>query len=256
MHGLPAPDKKKAAKRSTPRYAMVAKDLADCISGGKYPPGTLLPTEPQLSEMYGVSRQTVREALRRLADAGVVSRHPGRGTRVHKRPEGSNYSYQMGSLADISEYARDVPLTIDHIEQVTATGPLLELLACRHGTHWLRLTGKRTRRGDAAAVAISELFIRAAYPGIEKHLRELKSAIYVVLEEHYGEIIDEVHQEILAVAADAATAAALGLEEGAPALEVRRRFLGPGDRVVVLGRVIYPGHTFSYTARFRRETQA
>jgi GntR family transcriptional regulator len=251
-----SPDGAKVAKRSTPLYAAVAKDLVDRISSGKYPPGTLLPTEPQLSEMYGVSRQTVREALRRLADSGLVSRQPGVGTRVHKAAPGTSYSYQIGSLSDITEYARDVPLKVDSIEEIEARGELAERLSCRQGTRWLHVKGKRSRIGDTTAVATSEIFLRAAYPGIEAHLQDLHGAVHVVLEEHYGEIIDEVHQEILAIEADAPTAAALGLETGAPALEVRRRFFGPGDRLILLGRVVYPGHSFSYTARFRRDTQA
>lgn len=249
-------DDAKAAKRPTPLYATVAKDLIDRISSGKYPPGALLPTEPQLSQMYGVSRQTVREALRRLADSGLVSRQPGVGTRVHKAAAGASYSYQMGSLSDITEYAREVPLKVDAIQEVEARGELAELLSCRQGTRWLHVTGKRSRIGETTAVAISEIFLRAAYPGIEAHLHDLHGAVYGVLEEHYGEIIDEVQQEILAVAADEATAAALGLETGAPALEVRRRFFGPGGRLVLSGRAVYPGQSFSYTARFRRETQA
>jgi GntR family transcriptional regulator len=40
------------------------------------------PTDQELVETYGVSRQTVREAVRRLADDGVLARERGRGTRV------------------------------------------------------------------------------------------------------------------------------------------------------------------------------
>ena len=44
-----------------------------------------IPAEPQLAEDYAVSRQTVREAIRRLQDAGLLRRERGRGTFVADR---------------------------------------------------------------------------------------------------------------------------------------------------------------------------
>ncbi len=46
--------------------------------------GTPLPTEEELCQQYGVSRQTVRNAVLELVDDGVVTRRPGQGSFVRK----------------------------------------------------------------------------------------------------------------------------------------------------------------------------
>jgi GntR family transcriptional regulator len=56
--------------------------LREAIVAGDYPAGTLLPGELRLAEQHGVSRVTIRRALDGLADGGLISRQPGRGTVV------------------------------------------------------------------------------------------------------------------------------------------------------------------------------
>jgi DNA-binding FadR family transcriptional regulator len=60
----------------------VAEDLERVISQGRLPRDGSLPSEQLLSRQYGVSRTTVREALRHLAARGLIVQHPGRRSRV------------------------------------------------------------------------------------------------------------------------------------------------------------------------------
>ncbi|TBL28335.1 FadR family transcriptional regulator, partial [Verrucosispora sp. SN26_14.1] len=52
------------------------------ILAGEWPVGSRIPTEPQLVEDLGVGRNTVREAVRALAHAGVLECRQGSGTYV------------------------------------------------------------------------------------------------------------------------------------------------------------------------------
>ena len=65
-----------------PRYMALARRLAEGIRQGKYPVNSLLPTEAELTSKYGISRFTVREAIRQLQSQGLVIRRQGVGTRV------------------------------------------------------------------------------------------------------------------------------------------------------------------------------
>lgn len=67
------------------RSGQVAERLLGDIVAGKYPPGARLPTEPELCEAMGVSRATVREAMKSLQQRGVTSIEQGRGTFVNPR---------------------------------------------------------------------------------------------------------------------------------------------------------------------------
>jgi len=81
--------KKLAANRAS-LSDTVAQELLKKIESGEYGPGAKLPTEPVLSEEYGVSRTVVREAISRLKNEGVVEPRQGSGVYVseqgHLRP--------------------------------------------------------------------------------------------------------------------------------------------------------------------------
>jgi GntR family transcriptional regulator len=70
---------------STPLYRRIAAELRDAITRGQLQPGSQLPTEQELGDRYRVSRNTVRLALGLLANEGIITSTPGRGTFVRDR---------------------------------------------------------------------------------------------------------------------------------------------------------------------------
>ncbi len=65
-------------------WAQVQEDLRRRLGTGAF--AQRFPTELELVEQYGVSRHTVREALRRLRDSGVLDSARGRGTWIAQQP--------------------------------------------------------------------------------------------------------------------------------------------------------------------------
>jgi GntR family transcriptional regulator len=61
------------------RYHTIAGELRRRIASGDLPPGRLLPSESQLGAAYAASRSTVRKALLRLKDEGVIDSRQGFG---------------------------------------------------------------------------------------------------------------------------------------------------------------------------------
>lgn len=88
------------------RYQQVANVLLSEIENGDHPIGSLLPTEHELCDHFGVSRYTVREALRRLFEAGLVARRRGAGTTVIATKRPPLYDLTVGSVMDIFNYAK------------------------------------------------------------------------------------------------------------------------------------------------------
>lgn len=64
------------------KYIMLANLLRQQILGGQYHAGDKLASENQLSQQYGLSRQTVRQALALLEQEGLLLRQRGSGTYV------------------------------------------------------------------------------------------------------------------------------------------------------------------------------
>jgi DNA-binding FadR family transcriptional regulator len=63
-------------------HAHVVEAVVPMIVSGELAPGSLLPTEPEMSARFGVSRSVVREALRVLGAKGLIEVRHGSGTRV------------------------------------------------------------------------------------------------------------------------------------------------------------------------------
>ncbi|WP_165615946.1 GntR family transcriptional regulator [Parafrankia irregularis] len=70
------------ARRHVPAYQRVADDLRTRIEAGEFGETGRLPTEPQLQKQYSVSSTTARNAVKRLAAAGIVETIHGSGTYV------------------------------------------------------------------------------------------------------------------------------------------------------------------------------
>src|SRR6266566_9797433 len=67
---------------SEPITQRITSDLRRQIHEGTLGPGALLPSEPELAQTYGVSRQTARTALQALEQEGLVVVRPRRGRLV------------------------------------------------------------------------------------------------------------------------------------------------------------------------------
>jgi DNA-binding FadR family transcriptional regulator len=67
---------------NVPLSAQVAEQLRGRIADGEFPVGSLIPTEHELSEQLGISRNSVREAIRSLVHAGLLGARAGYGTFV------------------------------------------------------------------------------------------------------------------------------------------------------------------------------
>src|SRR3954469_5582259 len=61
---------------------VVISVLVEEIVSGRYPPGSLLPPEPELCRSFDVSRPVVREAMKALEEKGLAHAQQGRGTTI------------------------------------------------------------------------------------------------------------------------------------------------------------------------------
>src|SRR2546423_7950536 len=107
-----------------------AQHLRERTRWGAWPEGVALPTERALSEQAGLSRTSVREALRMLELDGLIEIRPGRGggARV-RRPAGDELTRQL----ELFIWGRDI--SVEHLHDVrTALEALGAEGAARHRT--------------------------------------------------------------------------------------------------------------------------
>jgi DNA-binding GntR family transcriptional regulator len=74
--------------RKVPLYKKLYADLKRSIDDGKYPVGSLLPSENELCEKYETTRATVRHSLKELMILGYITRRHGKGSIVAEPKKG------------------------------------------------------------------------------------------------------------------------------------------------------------------------
>ena len=248
--------KRSAEDKGQPLYVRLAQSLGDGIASGRYSVGTLLPTEAELGLAFGVSRYTVRQAIQHLRHQGLVSARKGVGTRVEARRRKSTYTHSFHSLTELLQYASQTQLQVLHQEIRSVRGAAAELLGCRTGKRWLRVTGVRYPARDGKPICVSESLIDAAYKAIAGEIGRARTAICAVIERRFGETIVEVEQQIEGTTLSAEQAQHLDAEAGASALRITRRYFVTGRRLIELSISLHPADRFSYAMTIKRDVPA
>lgn len=235
------------------RYERIAQALQERIASGSVAVGETLPTEAVLCKKYGVSRYTAREALRRLRDAGLITRRPRSGSTVAAAQAHSAFSLPLGSAEDLLRYATETRFIIERRERIRATGEDLAVLECRRGQEWIKLSGTRVRRAVAAPLCLINVYLNIALAGLEKRLPRSSGVIYPQVEKALGVRISWIGHRIEAALLGEPEAQRLRAKAGAPALRVRRYYYDANERLLEVSDSLHPAERFAYQMRLRRE---
>lgn len=244
------------ALASQPQYALVAQRLIDDITSGRYPVGSLLPTELELCTQFGVSRHTVREAIRRLQERGLVTRQRGIGTSVKANRVETRYVQSATAISDLPRYVEETRLVTTDATEVTADSALAELLRCPEGQRWVKVRGFRYAGKQKLPMALSDIYVSAAYGGVRRLIGTMKVPVYALIEKQYGIAIAEVRQEIRATLIGAPEAKLLSVKPGSAGLVVTRRYFGDDDRPIEVAVNLHPADRFSYSMTLRLQSPA
>ena len=243
--------RKKAVRE--PRYVWLRECLVKDIGNGKYPVGSLLPPEHQLAETYGVSRHTVREATRKLAETGLISRHPGIGTVVCATRDPNPYVAGLGTAKDLFEYTSATRLDVLDSRTIVVDAASAEALGCEVGSRWVELRAFRRATGQVAPISFSRVYLRPEFADIERRLHGNHISIYAMLERFHGQEIYAVRQEIDAALMPADAARLLGVRPRSAALKIRRAYLDRAGRVLGVSENLYPAERFRMVNYWSKE---
>jgi GntR family transcriptional regulator len=227
-----------------PKYYAVKRHLLDLI--GSLPPGSLVPTERELTVELGTSRTTVRQALGELVGEGRLVRRQGSGTYV---AEGKiSWPLQMTSFteqaaaAGYSATTRLLDAGRRRASEEVAARLGLKVGAPVHLIERLRLV-------DGAAMAVETSHLSAArFPGLIAKVRKA-SSLYRVLDEAYGVTPMSAEETIETAAASPREAALLDTDTGAPMLVLSRHSFDADGTPVEWVRSWYRGDRYTFVAR-------
>ena len=200
-----------------PLWRQLHQDLVRRIAAGEFDSG--FPGEVELQHEYAVSRYTVREALRRIRETGLIDSSRGRSTRVRaepiEQPLGSLYSLYREVEAQGLEQRSEV-LALERRLDAAAAGqlgrpaeePLFYL-------ERIRLAGGEPLAHDRVWLPLS-----LAEPLLRHDFTH--SALYDELARMTGTRPTGGRERISAVAAEPDEAQRLGIEPGSPCFSIER----------------------------------
>jgi DNA-binding GntR family transcriptional regulator len=237
---------------SVAAYQTVAQDLREAILRDEFGDGRL-PTEAQLAESYGVSRQTVRRAFHDLVAEGMVTRFPGRGTFV--APRGA-YLRQFGSVEDLMALALDTTL-----ELLTPLRRTVHLDAASR----LRLSSDHVfamqfrRLYDDTPFCVTSVYLPPESGQALMDVPEFRRAgartdmtVIGLLDARLDAPIAEAEQSITAVHAPPPIAQHLACEPDTALLRIDRLYFATDGTAVELATSHFLPDRYSYRIRLRR----
>jgi GntR family transcriptional regulator len=236
-----------------PRYVQLATTLMREIESGRYPIGALIPTEFELCDQFGVSRFTVREAVKLLVQQGLIVRQAGVGSRVQSAPVDVRYTQTMSGLADLQQYADETTLVVDSKNIVELTAKRAEQLKVSPKETWLHVEGLRFARDERLPICHTEVFIAPHLRSVAGIHARTKQPIYAILEKEFGVKITRVEQEISAVILSAKMINRLKTSARSPAIWICRRYFDERGDLIEQAHNTHPADRFTYREVFQRD---
>ena len=229
----------------SPLHQRIRADIEERILSGAWPPGHRLPFEHELMTQYGCARMTVNKVMSALAQSGLIERRRRAGSFV-RAPSGQSAILDIPDIkAEI--VGRGLPYGYELLAQrrrrateadtqaiAVPPGADLLLLRCRHRAGPTPFALEERRIALAAVPEAARVDFTLNPPG---------TWLLAHVPWH------EAEHRIEARNADAETAVALAIPQGAACLVVERRTWRSGEPVTSV-RLWFPGHLQKFVARF------
>jgi GntR family transcriptional regulator len=232
-----------------PKYLQIRAVLLRRLQD-EFAPGDRFPTEAALCEEFGVSRETIREALAAFEEQGLIVRGRGTGAIVRRRPEAVIERRVTGLVEDFAELNRDTYAKLITAEVRSAQEREARALSVAPGSpiYFIR----RLRILDGAPLVVHDAYLPVEY-GVPLARRDLsRTSIQRELRSCLGEIPIEDFQEIDAGIVDPQFADLLSVPISGPLLQMRRRHIDSAGKPVVFFVSWFRSDRYYATVKFPR----
>lgn len=207
-----------------PLWAQIVADLDQRITTGEF--SSALPSDGELMEYYGVSRHTVRDAVRRLHDRGVVSRARGRETQLVSESIEQELGFAYSFFRSVESRGHDQRSIVRHLE-ARASEEVASHLDLPPASIMVYL--ERVRLVDGSPVAVDAVWLPTSIARPLLGADFSHTSVYEELARLCHVRPESGSERIRPVAASAVEAELLEVVVGEPLLQIERRTTSSGD---------------------------
>ena len=229
-------------------YLQLTRILLGQITSGKWENGGQIPTEAELCLQYGVSKITVRQAIKNLAAEGYLLKIQGKGTFVRNSERPSGVAMKTRFIEDM--YGKEVQVR----REVVARGVQSNAHSAREylKTHEdiYRIVSQRVVEGEP--ISMDESYIPVALLPGANTLDFADGSLLAVLQERGTKKIFKIVQTVEIVPVLGEYAKSLVVTEGVPGLLIHRLFLGQDETPVAYTRFLGRSDRYKFQTEFER----
>lgn len=242
------------SKNPAPLHTQVELLVRRMIEDPLYQKGELLPPEAQMAAQLGISRNTVRAAISRLVQEGLLERKAGVGTRVVKQSISTKLKDWASFTGEMLEKGIVVQTFSLEAAMIAPEEEVFRELGITPGgkvKRLLRMARVRGYDGIASVYSISWFHPRANLAVDDN----FSTPLYELIRGKSSVVAENSREEIRAIVADADLADRLGTEAGLPILERRRVVEDAGGRRLEYNLNYYRGDRFTYSINIHRSRE-
>ncbi|MBN1318830.1 MAG: GntR family transcriptional regulator [Anaerolineales bacterium] len=234
-----------------PLYHQLLELLEKELAAGKYPPGSKFPSESELIGRFGVSRATVRRALRELELHGLVNRVQGQGTFVRSQRIEQELTALTGFVEDMLEINYRPSARVIKIEQVNLDNQVSQMLDLPSGSPATYI--ERVRLANSVPLSFDVTWL--PNPIGEQIAQEnlVLFPIFSLLEDRLDIQLDHATYRIESVLAQKRVAQYLEIKSGAPILAIERTAFSTDGKPVDHEILHYRGDSIRLSMKLERK---
>ncbi len=232
-----------------PLYVQIRDTLRQRILGGQYAPHERLPSESALMSTFGVSRITIRQALRDLHNEGLVFSAQGKGTYVSKPKAVQNVQRLQGFGEAMAAQGYETTARLLSIQERRPPKAVVPALQLQPGEDVVEVKRVRYLNREPVSVDTSYFPLDVGRPLFG---RDLSGDIFPMLENLFGIPLGEADIGIEATLSDDETQHQLNLKAGEPVLRVERLTFDSKGRPIDFEYLCFRGDSFKYHFRVGR----
>lgn len=223
-----------------PFYLQIRNDLKHKIESGEWREGALIPSENDLSEAYGVSRVTIRSAIKELVNERYLIRRPGFGTMVFQNKESlSNFTLVRSFTNEMKEMGIMSRTLESEFDWIKADLKLAQIFGIDEGDPLYNL---RRVRGDNVPILYSDTYL---LPVIEISDDVCLGSLYQYLAKK-GIFFDHFEEKVSAVKASREITQKLKIYYDAPQLKRIRYSYDENNRLLEYTETYYNSLLYEY----------
>ncbi len=227
METSPILNNKLTMDSEMPLYTQLIGIVKRSITSGEVSVGQLLPSEAELCQAYGISRNTVRQAIGALEEDGFVVRKRGKGTFVAD-PTARRKSVQYSFTTEISQLGKTPSSTLVNFDVLPVSPRIREILELGADEKVYCFTRVRNVDGKPLIVETS-YYPQTIYPNLTREMLQTHS--FYSLLYHVGVVPFSAEDSYEAVLLGDREAALLDCKNNTPAFFHQRRTTGENGRI-------------------------